>query len=188
MPYTLALLLLIPLQAWANAFLPLYYSGFEFTTLVVILPLIIGGEALIFGWLRRRNNETGGISALRISLRANIYSALLGMFLVILPFAALEWIWTSSSELRPGARLIMRQLLVASFMVTVPIEAFVMNSSWGGKRFFWPDKKYWKWSLIANAASYGFIAWMFVIGWLKEEDTTPMFWHFLSRLAPGSSQ
>jgi len=68
------------------------------------------------------------------------------------------------------------------YFVTVFIEALSYTSALTGKNWSLPVKKAWYWSLAVNSASYGIMAWLFVLGKLRHEDTSPFMWRIISRL------
>ena len=66
---------------WANAILPIYYTGFGFWTLIISMPLIVWLEVLIISYLIRKANKQLKDSVWKVCFKANLVSSFFGYFL-----------------------------------------------------------------------------------------------------------
>lgn len=166
-------------RAWADADLPIYSTGFlGGTTLFAAFPLIVVGEGLILWWLMRRSEEKPYCGPFEMSLKANLASAGLGLIVSMPIMAVFDSIWRRFSD-TTNAEIVLRQLFGASYLATIAVEAF-MYQALSEKGRVWPRPRYWSWSLATNSASYGLMAWLWVLGWLDPEQTTSaLFWRML---------
>lgn len=178
------MLRLLAVPAWANADFPIYSTGFMGMTALVALPLIIAGEALVL-WLLTRKQEVFKATALGVSFRANMLSGFVGMFLT--PFIGMgiiqAWAWLAGKPSDPV--IYARQFFLASYLLTIWIEAGAYAHEAGGKT--WgvtaaPEKRFWYWSFAAQTCSYGTVAWLLVMGKLHERDLMPLFWRLFEKM------
>lgn len=167
----------LPRAASANAGLPFYSTGFDMFTFLVAYPVIALGEGLLLGWLCSRAGMAGYREAIKASFSANLWSAFLGFFFMAIPMFAFTYVWTSLGGAETDV-IVMRQAFVGAYLVTVFIEGWRYKDRWGKT---WPAGRFWFWSFAVNTLSYGVMGWLFALGVLREQDTAPMLWYFVSR-------
>lgn len=173
--------LIAPALSYANAFLPLYSAGFDFTTLIVFIFPLAAFEAILLKVLLRNQNPFFVKPSWRVSLSANLYSAFIGSWIAVFAAAFLMWAW-GSFGMPSHAVLFMRQLFLASYVITVLIEAAVFQKKSHEGFKFWPSKRAWFLSFAVNSISYGLLGWCYSLGILRDEDTAPTLWYFISRM------
>jgi len=176
----LALLICIP-PVWANADLPVYSTGFGGFTVIIVMPALILGEGFLLYFLSKDIRHELKKSIWSMSARANIISAVIGTFLLPFLVPLFRKIWAAIAPASDPV-ILMRQIFLAAYFVTVFIEALSYTSALTGNNWSLPVKKAWYWSLAVNSASYGIMAWLFVLGKLRHEDTSPFMWRIISRL------
>lgn len=181
------MLRLLAAPAWANADFPIYSTGFMGFTALLALPLIILGEAAAL-WLMTRKTDAFKNTALGVSFRANIVSGLAGLFITPFVAWALIFAWGALAGRSTDPVVYLRQFFLASYLVTIWIEAGCYAQEAGGKTWSVtavPERRFWKWSLGVNSLSYGTVAGMLVTGMLHDRDLMPMFWRLFEKMPKG---
>lgn len=161
----------------ANVVLPFYSTGFGGFTLILSFPLVVILETLLISYLMKKHNTVLNMSIWKECFKANLTSTIFGTFLsIILAAAVFSGIWdniTGYSDKNPI--IFMRQIFLASYIITIMIEALSYQSFWPEKKYHIPMKEIWFCTFAANSLSYGTIGWFFAMGWLKEQYTSPLF-------------
>ncbi|MFC2048695.1 apolipoprotein N-acyltransferase [Elusimicrobiota bacterium] len=138
---TLTLIILSADRVWANSFLPIYSTGFGFFTSFVSLPAIILGESIILWYLSKGTLKHGSKSLFSVCLSANFVSAIIGIFFLPFLIAFFNWIWGHIAD-SVNPTIIMRQIFLASYLITICLEAMVYQGMWEEKKHYYQKKDF----------------------------------------------